>query len=62
MAIAGEVGKAGGFLQSVIEAHPLDEEMRIMQAQLASLDIQDQSGCCYGRLDQCQTTKPAMLK
>ena len=36
MAIAREVGQAGGFLQSVIEAHPLDEEMRIMHAQLAA--------------------------
>ena len=34
VAIAREVGRAGGFLQSVIEAHPLDEEMRIMQLQL----------------------------
>ena len=34
--IAREVGQAGGFLQSVIEAHPLDEEMRIMHAQLAA--------------------------
>ena len=34
VAIAREVGQAGGFLQSVIEAHPLDEEMRIMQLQL----------------------------
>jgi N-acyl-D-aspartate/D-glutamate deacylase len=34
VAIAREVGAAGGILQSVIEAHPLEEEMRIMQLQL----------------------------
>lgn len=34
VAIAREVGAAGGFLQSVIEAHPLDEEMRLMRAQV----------------------------
>ena len=33
-AIAREVGSAGGILQSVIEAHPLDEEMRVMRLQL----------------------------
>ena len=34
VAIAKEVGAAGGIMQSVIEAHPLDEEMRIMHRQL----------------------------
>jgi len=34
VAIAKEVGAAGGIMQSVIEAHPLDEEMRIMRSQL----------------------------
>ena len=34
VAIAREVGSAGGFLQSVIEAQPLEEEMRIMRLQL----------------------------
>jgi len=34
VAIARKVGQAGGFLQSVIEAQPLDEEMRIMRLQL----------------------------
>ena len=34
VAIAKEVGAAGGIMQSVIEAHPLDEEMRIMHKQL----------------------------
>lgn len=34
VAIARQVGLAGGFLQSVIEAHPLDEEMNLMRAQL----------------------------
>ena len=34
VAIAQEVGKAGGFLQSVIEAQPLEEEMRVMRRQL----------------------------
>ena len=34
VAIAREVGAAGGFMQSVIEAHPLDEEMRLMRKQL----------------------------
>ncbi|MEM7100489.1 MAG: amidohydrolase family protein [Pseudomonadota bacterium] len=33
-AIAREVGSAGGILQSVIEAHPLEEEMRVMRLQL----------------------------
>ena len=33
IAIAREVGKAGGILQSVIEAHPLEEEMRVMRLQ-----------------------------
>lgn len=33
-AIAREVGRAGGILQSVIEAHPLEEEMRVMRLQL----------------------------
>lgn len=33
-AIAREVGQAGGILQSVIEAQPLDEEMRVMRLQL----------------------------
>lgn len=36
VAIAREVGKAGGFLQSVIEAQPLDEEMRLIEAQVAA--------------------------
>ena len=34
VAIAKEVGAAGGFLQSVIESNPLDEEMRLMRVQL----------------------------
>ncbi len=34
VSIAQEVGKAGGFLQSVIEAQPLEEEMRVMRRQL----------------------------
>ncbi|MEM6999920.1 MAG: amidohydrolase family protein [Pseudomonadota bacterium] len=34
VAIAREVGAAGGFLQSVIEAQPLEEEMRVMRLQL----------------------------
>jgi N-acyl-D-aspartate/D-glutamate deacylase len=34
VAIAREVGQAGGFLQSVIEAHPVEEEMRIIRRQL----------------------------
>ncbi|HCD27643.1 MAG TPA: hypothetical protein DER02_08985 [Gammaproteobacteria bacterium] len=34
VAIAKEVGAAGGIMQSVIEAHPLDEEMGLMRKQL----------------------------
>lgn len=34
VAIAREVGQAGGFMQSVIEAHPVEEEMRIIRLQL----------------------------
>ncbi len=34
VAIARAVGAAGGILQSVIEAKPLDEEMRIIRAQV----------------------------
>lgn len=33
VAIARAVGQAGGIMQSVIEAQPLDEEMRILRAQ-----------------------------
>ena len=34
VAIAAKVGAAGGFMQTVVESHPLDEELRIMRKQL----------------------------